>query len=123
MLLTMLLAAMLVIGIVMYQFGYDGVGAVGGLIALFGGVALAFAVVAIIIAPVSIGGDIAEYQSLRASLDMARTNPAISSMELAAIQQNVMTFNVSLARRQFWAKNPWTKWFYSNRIFEMMPIR
>ncbi len=96
---------------------------VGMAVSVIGGVALIGCLAQIITAPISIHGDLADYRALETSLSLARANDTVSPVELAAIQQDVMAFNRQLARDQYWAKNPWTNWFYSKRIFEMTPIR
>jgi hypothetical protein len=127
MIITLFGILVLVIGIVGFQVyrhnGEEWAEMVGGMCSIVGGAVLFFCLLCIVVAPIKINGDLADYNALKSSLDMARVNPAVSPIELAAIQKEVIAFNRQLARDQYWTKNPWTKWFRSQRVFEMNPIR
>ncbi len=89
------------------------------------GLVLAFCLFFILIAPITINADLAEYQALKDTVARARINSSTGpylSVEMAAIQTKIMEFNRALARKQFWARSPWTNWFVSKRIFKMTPI-
>ncbi len=90
------------------------------------GIVLATCLIFIFVAPISIKADLAEYHAFKDSLAAARVNSTSGpylSVEMAAIQARVIEFNRSLARKQFWARSPWTNWFVSKRVFEMDPIK
>ncbi len=129
MLITILCVLGLAVGIALFVVynnsddNNDGAFVGGLLCSVVGGLGTLVCFGAIISANISINGTMADYHALETSLQLARANQSVSSVELAAIQQQVITFNRELAVDQYWAKTPWTNWFYSKRIFEINPIR
>lgn len=124
MIVTLISLAILLAGCAGVYF-FDSEGA-GLLFCPAGAVVLLISVIFIILAPITIQADLAEYSALKDSLALARGNSTSGpnlSVEMAAIQGRLIDFNRGLARKQFWAKSPWTNWFVSKRVFEMTPIQ
>lgn len=87
------------------------------------GMAGVLVVIGLVFNPVEVKSDIEEFNSVMNSLIVARENPNISRIELAAIQQKVVEMNQWLANSKFWAKHPLTNWFWPKKIFELQPIK
>jgi len=125
MIITLGLVFIFIVGGVILSFARENSGweSVGAMMTISGLFLVLFCILRIIIAPLHIKTDIADYTALKTSLEIARANTAVSPVELATIQRDVIGFNRRLARRTVWAKHPLTNWFYSKRFFEMKPIR
>jgi len=78
---------------------------------------------AIPISRIDIQADIEKFYATQDSLLMARANPDISALELAAIQQEVIEMNQWLASAQFWTKHPLTNWFWPKKTLNLRPIK
>jgi len=87
------------------------------------GVILGLAFLFLLFGQVSTRSAIQRFYAAETTLQTARTNPAISALELAAIQQQVVDCNQWLAESQYWAKNPFTNWFYPSQVLKLNPIK
>lgn len=90
---------------------------------IFGMIAGTALVLMLIFNPVSIRGKIAEFHAIEQTLSVARNNPDISQLELAAIQTEVVKANTWLANNQYYRRNKLTSWFVSGDVMKLEPIR
>ena len=67
--------------------------------------------------------NIERFHSLEQTVMVARANDDISEVELAALQVAIADMNKDLASQQYWARNPFTNWFYPRAILDLKPIR
>jgi len=87
------------------------------------GVGLIVLVIFLVGHPIEVRAEIVQFDSVQDSVLVARSNPDISQLELAALQHKVVEMNKWLANAQFWAKHPLTNWFWPKKIFELEPIK
>ena len=121
MILTILALLTFSIGLIWYLENESSDGAT---VALAIGVIVMVAVIGtFLMNPISVNAHIVQYQSVQETINQARTNPDISPMELAALQQKAVDENKWLANVQFWAKHPLTNWFVPKVVFQLKPIR
>ena len=73
--------------------------------------------------PIEVRSHLAEFDAARATLEAARIDSNLSSLEVAAIQQKVLEENKWLARVQFWTRHPLTNWFYPKFVLDIEPIK
>ena len=66
---------------------------------------------------------IEQYYALKETIAVARVNPDISPLELAAIQSEVVKMNKWLAEVKFFAHSKWLNWFVVPRVLELEPLR
>ena len=74
--------------------------------------------------PVVVHSNIAEFNAVQQTLENARQNTDISQFELAAIQQEAVTANQWLANAKFWTEHWLTSWFWPTEdILALQPIK
>ena len=66
---------------------------------------------------------IKEFLAIKRTVEIARQNPNISPLEIAALQQKIIEANKWLANNKYYAKNPWTSWFIPGEVLKLRPIR
>ena len=89
----------------------------------FSSVFLFLALLVMMTNPVAVRSQIAGFHETARTIEAARDNPAISPLELAALQQSVIEQNQWLIRSQYWARHPLTNWFWPKVIFELKVIK
>jgi glucan phosphoethanolaminetransferase (alkaline phosphatase superfamily) len=87
------------------------------------GIILGVALLVVVSGQVDTRSKIQRFYATETTLQTARMNPAISALELAAIQQQIVECNQWLAESQYWAKNSFTNWFYPPRVLKLNPIK
>ena len=75
------------------------------------------------VAQFEIPASIAEFVSVRTTVETARGNPAITPVELAALQQKIVDQNRWLARIKYFKGLPIVGFFIKSRISELEPIK
>lgn len=123
MLITFGVVMLFIAGIVLYSIlkrSWDG--------EMLGAIALVIGITALVIwllcfplSKVCSVDMVIERDALQTTYDHARKNG--SEYELVAITQSIADFNADLARAKYWAKSPWTNWFYVAEILNVEPIR
>ena len=72
---------------------------------------------------VSTLGKIQEFKATAETVKIARDNPGISALELAAMQQKVIDSNRWLASKKWYHQNPFFSWFVPKSVMSLKPIR
>ena len=76
-----------------------------------------------IITKIDTNTKVEQYYALRETIAVARANPNISPLELAAIQSEVVEMNKWLAEAKFFAHSKWLNWFVVPRVSKLEPLR
>ena len=119
-----ILCFFIVVGIVVMNIWKDKVGydITGYIIMIYSSLVLALLIIAIPINRMDTISFINKMESTKQTLNYARQNKEISSIELAAIQQQVCEYNAKLANEQYWKKTIWGLW-RDDKIIDVKPIR
>lgn len=80
--------------------------------------------VGVLVNPVTVRSNIAEFHAVQQTLETARQNADISHLELAAIQREAVTANKWLANAKFWTEQWLTSWFWPSKdVLALQPIK
>ena len=90
---------------------------------ILGAIGTFIVILMLIFHPIATKAEIAQFNSVKETLESARLNDQISEFELAAIQQKVIDQNKWLANAHFWAKYPLTNWFWPKEILKLNRIK
>lgn len=124
MILTILIFIVIGIGIAMFIKGNYDVEFTGLAIAIVGGI-IAFVLVGIIIGAhagvdVQIEQNRIEYEALCERLEIA--NSDYEDVSKSDVVKDVAEWNKHVYSSKYWAYNPWTNWFYSQRVVDELEV-
>jgi small basic protein len=101
----------------------EGLKVFGTIVGIFLMVVLGVGLIMGLIAQLEIPASIAEFISVKTTVETARANPAITSVELAALQQKIVDENRWLARVKYFKGLPVVGFFIKNRVKDLEPIQ
>lgn len=95
----------------------------GGAMLILFGLLLLLATIILPFSRMESTANIRIFTEVQRTIDSARDNPAISAIELAALQQKVVEMNQLLVYEQYWASSFLFGIYHNSKVLLLEPIR
>lgn len=131
MIITLIALGVLIIGIILIildektdNFGrfYDGIELLGGLFIIFGTVASTMCIGIILLKGIGedriIERNRMKYESLQRRIEVV--NSEYEDASRSDLIKDINEWNEKVYDKKYWAKNPWTNWFFNQKIVDKL---